>query len=88
MLLKRTPEIASSEITDERLYVKRREFMRIAATAAVAAAAAAAAGVFGRSRSAHQSLASPPRWIIRRSESPPVRIQGKSGYRRRETELG
>ena len=40
MLLKRTPEIASSEITDERLYVKRREFMRIAATAAVAAAAA------------------------------------------------
>jgi len=40
MLLKRTPEISSSEITDERLYVKRREFMRIAATAAVAAAAA------------------------------------------------
>jgi sulfoxide reductase catalytic subunit YedY len=40
MLLKRTPDVASSEITDERLYVKRREFMRIAATAAVAAAAA------------------------------------------------
>jgi sulfoxide reductase catalytic subunit YedY len=40
MLLKKTPHVASSEITDERLYVKRREFMRIAATAAVAAAAA------------------------------------------------
>jgi len=40
MLLKRTPEIASSEITDERLYVKRREFMQIAASAAIGVAAA------------------------------------------------
>jgi len=39
MLLKKDPEIASSEITDERLYVHRREFMRIAGAAAMVAAA-------------------------------------------------
>ena len=40
MLIKRGPEIPSSEMTDEGLYVRRREFLRIAGGAAVAAAAA------------------------------------------------
>jgi sulfoxide reductase catalytic subunit YedY len=39
MLLKKNSEIASSEITDERLYLRRREFMRIAGAAAMVAAA-------------------------------------------------
>src|SRR4051812_37369498 len=40
MLLKRDPDISASEITDERLYFRRREFMRIAGGAAIVAAAA------------------------------------------------
>ena len=40
MLLKRNPDIPASEITDERTYLRRREFMRIAGGAAMAAAAA------------------------------------------------
>jgi len=39
MLLKKNSVIASSEISDERLYVRRREFMRIAGAAALVAAA-------------------------------------------------
>jgi methionine sulfoxide reductase catalytic subunit len=39
MLLKRQADIRSSEITDEKLYVRRREFMRLAGSAAVVAAA-------------------------------------------------
>jgi sulfoxide reductase catalytic subunit YedY len=39
MLIKNTPEIPSREITDEHLYVHRREFMRLAGGAVVAAAA-------------------------------------------------
>jgi sulfoxide reductase catalytic subunit YedY len=48
MLIKRVPDVRSSEITDERIYLRRREFMRIAGGAAAAAAAgtlAAACGV-------------------------------------------
>ena len=40
MLLKKNPDVPSSEITDERLYLRRREFMRLAGGAAMAAAAA------------------------------------------------
>jgi sulfoxide reductase catalytic subunit YedY len=40
MLLKVRPESPTSEITDERHYVRRREFIRLAGGAAVAAAAA------------------------------------------------
>lgn len=40
MLIKDTPGIPSREITDEQLYVRRREFMRLAGGAAVAAVAA------------------------------------------------
>jgi len=40
MLLKRNPDIPASEITDERLYLRRREFMRIAGGAAMVAATA------------------------------------------------
>ena len=39
MLIKDTPDIPSREVTDEHLYLHRREFMRIAGGAAVAAAA-------------------------------------------------
>jgi sulfoxide reductase catalytic subunit YedY len=44
MLIRKTPEIPSSEITDERWYLKRREFMRVAGGAVLGAAAA---GVIG-----------------------------------------
>ena len=40
MLLKRNPDIPSSEITEEGLYLRRREFIRVAGSAAIAAAAA------------------------------------------------
>src|SRR5262245_18951336 len=40
MLLKRSPDIPASEITDERLYLRRREFMRIAGGTAMAVVAA------------------------------------------------
>src|SRR4051812_2716858 len=40
MLLKTTPEIPSSEITDKKLYLRRREFIRAAAVTAVGGAAA------------------------------------------------
>jgi sulfoxide reductase catalytic subunit YedY len=40
MLLKRNSDIRASEITDERVYLKRREFIRIAGSAALVAAAA------------------------------------------------
>jgi sulfoxide reductase catalytic subunit YedY len=39
MLIRRRPLTPSSEITDESLYLRRREFMRLAGSAAVAAAA-------------------------------------------------
>jgi sulfoxide reductase catalytic subunit YedY len=40
MLIKTTPSIPGSEITDEKLYVRRREFIRLMGGAAVAAGAA------------------------------------------------
>ncbi len=39
MLLKKTPDIRSSEITDQKLYLRRREFIQAAAMGAVGAAA-------------------------------------------------
>jgi sulfoxide reductase catalytic subunit YedY len=39
MLIRHAPEIPSSEITDEAVYLRRRDFMRLAGSAAVAAAA-------------------------------------------------
>jgi len=39
MLIRRSPDVRSSDITDERLYLRRREFMRLAGSAAVAAVA-------------------------------------------------
>ena len=50
MLIRRAPDVRSSEITDEKFYIRRREFMRVAGGAAVVAAAgslAAACGVDG-----------------------------------------
>ncbi len=43
MLIRRPADIPSSEITDERTYLRRREFMRLAGAPAVAAAAGAVA---------------------------------------------
>jgi sulfoxide reductase catalytic subunit YedY len=40
MLLKKTDDIPSSEVTDERQYLRRRDFIRMAGAAAVTAAAA------------------------------------------------
>ena len=47
MLIGRPQDVPSSEITDERLYLRRREFMRLAGSAAVAAAAAPLAAACG-----------------------------------------
>src|SRR5215470_8900604 len=43
MLIKRAPDIRSSEITDQKTYLNRREFIRAAGTTALAAAGALAA---------------------------------------------
>jgi sulfoxide reductase catalytic subunit YedY len=48
MVIKPAPDIASSEITDERLYLRRREFMRLAGCAALAMAAGAKLMASGR----------------------------------------
>ena len=40
MLLKRNPDVPASAITDERWYVRRRQFIKLAGSAAMAAAAA------------------------------------------------
>jgi sulfoxide reductase catalytic subunit YedY len=48
MILKRGPDIRSSEITDERHYVHRREFMRLTCAASVAAATAPLIQACGR----------------------------------------
>jgi sulfoxide reductase catalytic subunit YedY len=55
MLIRRPPDVRSSEITDEHLYIRRREFIRVAGVAAAAAAAgtlASACGVDGVSAGA------------------------------------
>ena len=39
MLIRRSPSLRSSDITDEQIYLRRREFMRLASSAAVAAVA-------------------------------------------------
>jgi methionine sulfoxide reductase catalytic subunit len=44
MLIRRTPDIRSSEITDEQTYLRRREFMRLAGVVAAAAAGPLVAG--------------------------------------------
>jgi methionine sulfoxide reductase catalytic subunit len=48
MVIKKDPDIPSSEITDERLYLHRREFMRMAGVALASAAAAGALAGCGR----------------------------------------
>src|SRR5262249_48881860 len=44
MLIKRAPDIRSSEITDKKLYLNRREFIRVSAGSVAAAAAIGAVG--------------------------------------------
>src|SRR5262245_66351209 len=39
MIIRRAPDIRASEITDEKIYLRRREFMRLAGGAAALAAA-------------------------------------------------
>jgi sulfoxide reductase catalytic subunit YedY len=48
MLIKRAPDLHYSDITDERLYVRRREFIKAAAVPAVAAMAGLAPGLVTR----------------------------------------
>ncbi len=48
MLIKNAPEIPSSEITNERLYLHRREFMRLTTGALASAAGAAVLAACGR----------------------------------------
>ena len=49
MLIRRPGDIRSSEITDEQVYLRRREFMRLAGAAAVAGAVGALTGACGDS---------------------------------------
>jgi sulfoxide reductase catalytic subunit YedY len=53
MLIKRRSEIPSSDITDEGVYVRRREFLRMAGGAAMAAAAAPLLACSGEPAAAH-----------------------------------
>src|SRR4029450_6565354 len=55
MLLKRSPDVRSSEITDKRLYVNRRQFLE----AAAGTAAGAAVGSLGAAGGAAASAAIP-----------------------------
>jgi sulfoxide reductase catalytic subunit YedY len=47
MLIRRAGDIRSSEITDEQIYLRRREFMRLAGAAAITGAVGAVTGAFG-----------------------------------------
>jgi sulfoxide reductase catalytic subunit YedY len=53
MLIKRPPDIRSSEITDKKLYLNRREFIRAAAVAAGAGVVGAGVGVAGAEPAPH-----------------------------------
>jgi nitrous oxide reductase len=55
MLIKRAADIRSSEITDKKLYLNRRQFM----AAAAATTAAAAAGVLGSEALVHAAAPAP-----------------------------
>jgi sulfoxide reductase catalytic subunit YedY len=57
MLIKDKPNIPSREITDERLYLGRREFIRLAGVAVVGAAAAPMLGCSGEPLAAEPRLA-------------------------------
>jgi sulfoxide reductase catalytic subunit YedY len=48
MLIKRAPDLRHSDVTDERLYVRRREFLKTAAVPAAAALAGLAPGLVSR----------------------------------------
>ena len=52
MLIRRRGDIRSSEITDEQIYVHRREFMRVAGAAAITGAVGALTGACGDAPSA------------------------------------
>ena len=52
MLIRRPGDIRSSEITDEQIYLRRREFMRLAGAAAITGAVGALAGACGDAPSA------------------------------------
>jgi sulfoxide reductase catalytic subunit YedY len=56
MLIKRAPDIRSSEITDKKLYLNRREFIRASSGAVVGAAAA---GVLGADALLHAATPAP-----------------------------
>ncbi len=59
MLIKRTPDVSSSEITDEHLYLRRRDFIRMAGGALAGAAAATSLGAFGAVVDAAEASAPP-----------------------------
>ena len=52
MLIRRPGDIRSSEITDEQIYMRRREFMRLAGAAAITGAVGALTGACGDASSA------------------------------------
>src|SRR6185436_9144789 len=60
MLIRRPGDIRSSEITDEQVYLRRREFMRLAGAAAITGAVGALTGACGDSSSAAGLTAGAP----------------------------
>ena len=66
MLIRRAPDIRSSEITDEQVYLRRREFMRLAGGAAVTGAVGALTGACGETSAAGAPLARRRRTVAAR----------------------
>ena len=65
MLIRRGSDLRSSEITDEQLYLRRREFMRLAGGAALAAAASPfVAGCGGRHGCAGRAAPAAPQTAL------------------------
>jgi len=57
MVIQRAPDVRSSDITDERLYVNRREFMRAASGAAIGVAAGAVGAGWPGAAAAQEPIA-------------------------------
>ena len=71
MLIKQAPDIRSSEITDERLYRNRRQFIQAASGAAVGAATGATVlGRYGGAVQAQESIPNPRKSPLSTDEEP------------------
>ena len=79
MLIRRAPDIPASEVTDERLYRSRRDFLRSATAAVVGATAASLVPPSGQVEAAAEPLASVKNGAFSTTE-PPTRPADVTGY--------